>query len=250
MKLYSVCHKEFRSDAVERLTPDERQHIVSYIVNENYPKDYTHFSGFVDHIHEFRLENYNPKYQRNSFHEYSAIAHLYLNPSLTEGMTHVGVLHSDIIMQRGCVEEILEALVINPKTIFCDTIFRPPPRNSNVITPPLWLTTTQADFLARYVSERILPVNMERVYTEGWIGGMAIAENEVFLRFGEFLDKYSDDFTGILNETVLSSHVWSKTANAYCFITERMWGFYLMSLNLPIKHINIIHDREYKCYTA
>lgn len=248
MKLYSVCHKEFRDAAVSNLTPDERSHVISYIVNEGYPKDYTQFSGLIDHVQEFRLENYNPKYQRDNYYEYSAAAHLYLNPRLTDGMTHVGVLHSDIIMQKGCVDEMIETFAVSPETIFCDTLFRPPLRNANVIEPPLWLTTPQVQFIADYVSERLCFVDIERVYSDGWIGGMIVTDKDVFLRFGEFLERYSDDFTRILSETVLASHIWAKTPNAYCFITERMWGFYLMSLARPIRHINIIHDREYKCY--
>ena len=242
MKLYCVCHKEFRDEAVSRLTPQERTHVTGYIVNESHPKLY--FSNLVGHVKEYELENYNPKYQRDSFYEYSVAAHLFLNPSLTD--THVGVLHSDIIMEQGCVDEMIETFATAPETIICDTLFRPPQRNTNVIDPPLWLTTPQARFIVDYVSERLYPVDMEMVYSRGWIGGMAVADKDVFIRFGEFLNKYSGDFERLLNETVLASHVWAKGSNAYCFITERMWGFYLMSLNRPIRHINIIHDRDYK----
>jgi hypothetical protein len=247
MKLYCVCHKEFKSNVVERLTQSERKHVISYIVK--YPKRKAQFSNIVSNVKEYELENYNPQYQKDSFYEYSVAAHLYLNPRLAEGITHVGVLHSDIIMQKGCVDEMIETFAITPETIFCDTLFRPPPRNTTAIEPPLWMTTEQAQFIADYVSERLYPVDMEKVYSRGWIGGMAVADKDVFIRFGEFLNKYSSDFRRVLNETVLASHMWANIPNSYCFITERMWGFYLMSLNRPIKHMNIIHDREYKQYT-
>ena len=246
MRLYSVCHKELRSEAVSRLTPDERRHVIGYIVNEDYPKLY--FSELVDYVKEYELENYNPKYQRDSFSEYSVAPHLYLNPQLAEGITHVGVLHSDIIMQEGCIDEMIEVFATAPETIFYDTLFRPPRKNTKAMEPPLWMTTMQAQFIADYVSERLYPVNIERVYSQGWIGGMAVASKDVFTRFGEFLNKYSGDFERVLNETVLASHVWAKEFNACCFITERMWGFYLMSINHTIKQMNIIHDRDYKCY--
>jgi hypothetical protein len=30
-----------------------------------------------------------------------------------------------------------------------------------------------------------------------------------------------------------------------CGFTERLWGMYLMSLNMPLKQMNIVHDREF-----
>lgn len=249
MRLFLVCHKEFKREAIERLSENERKIVTAYIVNEHYPKDWSKFTNLTDRIIEYNLKRYNSKYQSNNYFEYSAIAHLYLNPELTDGISHIGVLHSDIIMQNGSIDEMNETFAINPNTIFCDSLFRKPERNSIAEDPPLYLTTAQAEFIAEYVSERIQSVDMERIYTEGWIGGMVVASKDVFLKFGEYLEKYSDDFQRILTKSVLSTHVWANIPTALSFITERMWGFYLMSLDRPIKHMNIIHDREYKIYT-
>lgn len=123
MKLYSVCHKELRDDVVAKLTPEEREHVIAYIVNEHFPKDWAQFSGLVHPICEFSLENYNPKYQYIKYFEYGTIAHIYLNECLRD--THVGILHSDIVFEEDSVNEMLEEFNRRPDTIFYQTFFGP-----------------------------------------------------------------------------------------------------------------------------
>ena len=151
MKLYSVCHKEFRSEAVEKLTEGERSHVVSYIVNENYPKDLSRFSDLVSNVKEYELENYNPKYQLNKYFEYGTIAHIYLNNSLRD--THVGILHSDIVFEENSVNEMLEVFDRTPDTIFYNTFFGA--EIDKITQHPLYLSPDEVRVLSNYLTERI-----------------------------------------------------------------------------------------------
>jgi hypothetical protein len=238
MKLYATCHKEFRSVAVEKLTPSERGSVVSYIVNEHYPKDWSLFTNLIDNVKEYELENYNPKYQRNKYFEYGTIAHIYLNPCLHD--THVGLLHSDIVFELQSVSDMIEEFDKNHDTIFFNTFFGPD--IDPVTLHPLYLTAFEVKMFADYMTERLgIKINSEFILNTGWIGAMCAAPVEVFIRFGEFMERYSDEIENILNTDAWHLQTWPGK-HTICGIIERMWGFYLVSLNYPMKYMRIIHD--------
>ena len=240
MKLYSVCHKEFRPESVERLKPEERSQIWAYIVNENFPKDYNRFTGLVSHVREYGLTKYNPRYQQKAYFEYGTIAHIYLNESLRD--THVGILHSDIVFEEGSVNEMLEEFDRRPDTIFYQTFFGPELHPETL--HPLYLTEKEAHLLGNYLAIRMqIPTNVDRVLRDGWIGGMAAGPLDIFLRFGEFLEMYSEEMEQILAEDRWHLQTWPGK-HTICGIIERMWGIYLMSLGLPIKRMRIHHEQK------
>lgn len=240
MKLYSVCHKEFRPESVERLKPEERSQIWAYIVNENFPKDYNRFTGLVSHVREYGLTKYNPRYQQKAYFEYGTIAHIYLNESLRD--THVGILHSDIVFEEGSVNEMLEEFDRRPDTIFYQTFFGPQLHPETL--HPLYLTEKEAHLLGNYLAIRMqIPTNVDRVLRDGWIGGMAAGPLDIFLRFGEFLEMYSEEMEQILAEDRWHLQTWPGK-HTICGIIERMWGIYLMSLGLPIKRMRIHHEQK------
>lgn len=240
MKLYSVCHKEFRHDVIKDLTLQECKHVAAYIVNENFPKDYSRFSGFVSHVREFELPKYNLKYQANKYFEYGTIAHIYLNECLRD--THVGILHSDIVFEEDSVNEMLEEFNCRPDTIFFQTFFGPELHPETL--HPLYLTEKEAHLLGNYLAIRMqIPTNVDRVLRDGWIGGMAAGPLDIFLRFGEFLETYSEELEQILAEDRWHLQTWPGK-HTICGIIERMWGIYLMSLGLPIKRMRIRHEQK------
>lgn len=236
MKLYSVCHKEFRDAAVSNLTPDERSHVISYVVNERYPKDWSLFSNLVSQVREYELDKYNPVYQQHKYAEYGTIAHIYLNPSLRDA--YVGTLHSDIVFETGSVQEMLET-IDRQDTIFYNTFFGP------VLHPhtlhPLYLTPSEVRQLSSYMADRIkMNINTDRVLREGWIGGMCVAPIEVFMRFGEFMERYCGELEEILADDRWHLQTWPGK-HTICGIVERLWGFYLVSLDYPEKYMRINH---------
>ena len=236
MKLYSVCHKEFSDAAVSNLTSDERRHVISYMVNERYPKDWAKFSTLVDQAIEYEFEKYNPVYQLHSYAEYGTIAHIYLNPSLRDD--YVGTLHSDIVFEKGSVNEMLET-IDRQDTIFYNTFFGPKLHPDTL--HPLYLTPSEVRQLGSYMADRIkMNINTERVLREGWIGGMCVAPLEVFMRFGEFMEKYCGELEEILNDDRWHLQTWPGK-HTICGIVERLWGFYLISLDYPEKYMRINH---------
>ena len=240
MKLYSVCHKEFRPESVERLKPEERSQIWAYIVNENFPKDYNRFTGLVSHVREYGLTKYNPRYQQKAYFEYGTIAHIYLNESLRD--THVGILHSDIVFEEGSVNEMLEEFDRRPDTIFYQTFFGPQLHPETL--HPLYLTEKEAHLLGNYLAIRMqIPTNVDRVLRDGWIGGMAAGPLDIFLRFGEFLEMYSEEMEQILAEDRWHLQTWPGK-HTICGIIERMWGMYLMSLGMQLRPMRIRHEQN------
>lgn len=237
MKLYSVCHKEFKSEAVAKLTPSERSHVISYVVNERYPKDWSLFSNLVSQVREYELEKYNPVYQQHKYAEYGTIAHIYLNPSLRDA--YVGTLHSDIVFETGGVQEMLETIDRQPDTIFYNTFFGPKLHPETL--HPLYLTPSEVRQLSSYMADRIkMNINTDRVLREGWIGGMAAAPLDVFMRFGEFMETYCGELEEIFADDRWHLQTWPGR-HTICSIIERLWGFYLVSLDYPEKYMRINH---------
>lgn len=240
MKLYAVCHKEFRDESVNTLSEAERNHVISYIVNESYPKDHSRFSALVSQVNEYELERYNPKYQLNNYYEYGAIAHVYLNESLRD--SHVGILHSDIVFECNSINEMIEALTNEPDTIFYNTFFGP--FADKVTQHPYYLSYDEVHLLCNYLTERIgLYINTSRVLTTGWVGGMSAGPVDVFIHFGEFMERYTDELEDILNTDAWHLQTYPGK-HTICGIIERLWGFYLVSLNYPLKYMRIRHEQN------
>lgn len=240
MKLFANCHKEFRPEAVENLTADERAHVWAYIVNENFPKDYSRFTGLVSHVREFGLPNYNPRYQQKAYFEYGAIAHVYMNSSLQD--KYVGTLHSDIVFEEGSVNEILEGFDRNPNTIFYQTFFGPQLHPETL--HPLYLTPAEATRIGNYLAMMTgVPIDVPRVLREGWIGGMAVAPLDVFLSFGEFLENYSPELEEIVEKDKWHLQTWPGK-HTICGIIERMWGMFLMSLGMQLRPMGVRHEQN------
>jgi len=241
LRTYSACHKEFRESTVENLTEQERKSVCAYIVNERYPKDENNFSDKVEHIKEYELPVYNKHFQEIKYLEYSLLPHVFLNPLLTEGLTHIGMLHSDISFQNNSIKDIILDLEQDPNQIFYNTFFGP---LQNPDGGPLYLSPEQVYKICDYTSIKMKKyINPLSVLHTGWIGSQCIAPIKVFWEFGKFMQENYKEMEEILllDKWDLQSY---PDKHSPCGFIERIWGFYLVSLNMPIKRMRIDHIRE------
>jgi len=241
LKIYSVSHREFRDEVTNNLLPEEKQKVYCYIVNDNYPKNDENFSKKIENIKEYELSFYNKYFQEHRYLEYSLIPHIYMNENLTSGCTHVGMVHSDIIFEKDSINNIMNELEKNPNQLFYNTFF------NSLQQPdggPLYLSPEQLVKICDYSSQKLkMFINYQKILSFGWIGSMCVGPVEVFKNFGKFIiDNYQEI------QEIIEADKWNiqsyPNKHSVCGIIERMWGFYLVNLNLPIKYMNIIHDRN------
>lgn len=242
IKIYSICHREFWDTAINNLDGEERKNISCYIVNEKYPKDLSKFSNKIDHIREYDLPHYNEKFQERSYYEYSFIPHVYLNPDIFKNYTHIGMMHSDIVYKTNSVRKIVEELGNNPDQIFYYKLF------NGFKWPdggPLYFSNNQLENICEYMSIKLkMFISPSKILYEGWIGSMAIAPKEIFIKFGKFMEENYEDFHDILFNNRWNIQDTKPNKHRACGFIERLWGFYLISLNKPLKYMDIIHDQD------
>lgn len=231
LNFFLVAYDRVLDKVLDNLSEEELSCITCYAVQKKIPKQ---ISAKISRIYEeWNLPWSDYSYQTKQYYEYGAIAHLYKNQNLIAKNTHIGLLHYDVLFKKNSVNEIKEHLTNNPSTIFYQMI-RPPEQMS--------LLDFEFNKLCEFMSSRLgVFINPTNIKQNGWISeSLSVTPKEVFLKFGEFLLYHAHEI-----ETILKNNVWgimNHCPHRICGIIERMWGFYLVSLNMPLKQLNVVHD--------
>ena len=233
IKFYLVSYDRCDHRAVSKLTSDEREKVICYAVNGAVPKI---IGARVKIINEWQLKWHSPRYQTLKYYEYGCIVHCVKNPELLEGLTHVGLLHNDVLFAPNSINNMITKLDENSRQIFYIIL-----RQNDV----LYFTSEQLKYIAEYMSPKLdINVDPEYIWNNGFISeALTVTPVDIFSKFGEFMIKYQYDF-----ENMLDTNRWglmSTVKHRLCGLVERFWGIYLMSCGLPIEKMNVEHDREF-----
>jgi hypothetical protein len=228
LKFYIVSYDECRNAVVDKISESERNNVCCYSVNESHPKRIT---NKIQNVNEWDLNWHDETYQDLQYYEYSLIPHIAKNESLIENISHIGLLHFDTYFKSDSINEIKKDLIKNPNQIYYMVYIKDP--------ISLYMSRDQLDKMCLYMSSKLkMFINANIIWNIGWIShAMVIAPTDVYIKFGKFMVNNKQDFENMIrNKTFGPGH-------RPCGLMERMWGFYLVSLGLPIKKIdNIVHD--------
>jgi hypothetical protein len=232
IKYYLVSYDQCLHRAVSNLTKEEKDKVYCYAVNSTKFKNIT---ARVKIVNEWQLPWHDNRYQFLQYYEYGFFPHMVKNPPLFEGLTHIGMLHNDVLFHENSVNDMISKLGKNPNQIFYIIL-----RKNDV----LYFDKKQLKSIAEYMEPKLnIKIDVDKVWNDGWISeSMVAAPLEIFTRFGEFMLKYQFDF-----ENILSTNRWGlmdKVKHRNCGFTERLWGIYLVSCGMPIEKMNVDHDRD------
>ena len=230
LKIFLVSYDSCEQKAVVALTKEECSNVYCYAVGKSKLKMIT---AKVKRINEWELPWHDNRYQFLQYYEYGTLPHLYKNPKLTEGLTHVGMLHNDVLFHENSVNDIYKKLEKNPNQIFYIV-----KRKNDV----LYFSKYQLSEIANWMEPKLnITIDVEKIWNDGWVSeSMALAPKEIFMRFGKFLLDNQFEM-----EAMLSTNKWGlmdKVKHRNCGFTERMWGIYLMSCGMSVEKMNIDHD--------
>jgi hypothetical protein len=231
LNFFAVTYDTFLDKAVEHLTESELSNVVCYATQKKVKKNITPKVKTI--INEWELPWNNYDFQTYQFYEYGALAHLFNNQDIIKDLTHVGIVHYDVIFNKESINEIYKKIDQENNTIFYQML-RPKEQLS--------LSFFEVSRLCEFMSERLgVFVNPEIPWTQGWVSEcMSVTPKDIFLKFGEFLSLHYKDIINILKNNTWN--IMNHCPHRVCGIVERMWGFYLMSLPNNKVPMNITHD--------
>lgn len=231
LDVFLVTYDRLYDKVVDRLSLDERGHLKCYCVQKGVSKDIT--SLVPKRLNEWELPWNNYDLQTKQYYEYSAMVHLYNNQDIIENTTHVGILHYDVLFRENSINDIITELNKNPETVFYQ-----------MIRPKEQLSLLRHEFnnLCNIMCKGMeIEIDCDNIWERGWISEcLSVTPKHVMLKFAKFLNDYRDNI-----EYILKNNVWNimnHCPHRLCGIVERLWGIYLMSLNLPLQQLNILHD--------
>ena len=231
LKFFLVTYDRLCDSAVENLNETELSDIVCYNIQKSVPKNITPL--VTTQINEWELEWNDFDYQRKQYYEYASFVHLFNNPKLTENITHIGILHYDIIFKKNSVEKMYKYLEENPNTLFYQRMLG---------LPNLYFSRYELNHLCEFMSEKLeMNIDPNNIWNNGWISeALSLTPKSVFMKFAEFLLNNKSEIENILlqNKWGIMNHI----NHRICGVVERMWGFYLVSCGLTLKKMDIIHD--------
>ena len=232
IKYYLVSYDRCDHRAISKLTLEEREKVICYAVNGAVPKI---IGAKIKVVNEWQLKWYAPRYQTLKYYEYGLIPHCVKNPELLDGLTHVGLLHNDVLFAENSVNDMISKLEENPRQIFYIIL-----RQNDV----LYFTKDQLKYIAEYMSPKLnIDVNPDYIWNNGFISeSLTVTPIDIFIKFGEFILTYQYDFENILNTNRWG--LMNTVKHRLCGLVERFWGIYLMSCGLPIEKMKVTHDRE------
>ena len=232
IKFYLVSYDRCDHRAVSKLTPEERSSVICYAVNGAVPKL---IGAKIKVVNEWQLPWHSPRYQTLMYYEYGAIVHCVKNPELLEGLTHVGLLHSDVLFGKNSINNMIEELNENPRKIYYIVI-----RKNDV----LYFTRDQLNHIIDYISPKLnITIDANKIWNEGFVSeSLSVAPIDIFRKFGEFILSYQHDLENILNTNRWG--LMSTVKHRLCGFTERLWGIYLVSCGLPLQKMDVKHERE------
>ena len=230
---YLVSYDRLYDRVIDNLDNNELETIYCYAIQKKIKKNIT---DKIKTINEWDLEWNDYQYQTKQYYEYGAIVHLLKNPDLIKNCTHIGLLHYDIIFNVNSLKDV-ETNLCNNKDMIHYQCIRP---NNQLL-----LTKHQLNMICKFLSDKLhISIDPDYIWTNGWVSeALSVTPKEIFLKFGQFL---FDNKTEI--ENMLINNMWGlmqTTNHRICGFVERMWGIYLMSLNMKMEKLNIIHDRDF-----
>lgn len=230
LNFFIVTYDRLYDSSVNLLDKNELNKLKCYTVQKSVPKS---IISNVDIINEWELEWNDYSYQTKQYYEYSIFPHLLKNAYLIDDLTHVGLLHYDIIFQKNSVNDIVHEISKSKDKIFYQRIRG---------VDDLYLTKYELDMLCDFMGTRLnLKIDSNQIWKNGWISeALSVTPVSVFKKFAEFIIKYSDEIENILIENKWG--IMNNINHRVCGIIERMWGFYLVSVGMQLVPMNIIHD--------
>lgn len=232
LKIFLITYDRLIDRAIEKLTETEKENIVCYTVQKNIPKNIV--DGVLI-VNEWELFWNDYTYQQKQYYEYGSFVHLLNNEYLIEGLTHIGILHYDIIFKENSISNIIDYIEDKNK-IFYNKI-----RYYN----ELYLTPFELFNICEFLNKRLnVNINYEFILNNGWISEcLSVVPIEIFKNFAKFIQEYRTDI-----ENILLNNMWgimNVIPHRMCGIIERMWGIYLVSSGMELKQFDIIHDWNY-----
>jgi len=231
INFFVIAYDLLLDKVVQQLSEDELNKLTSYTVQKRIPKQIS--AKINNRINEWELPWNDYFYQTNQCYEYGAMVHLFKNKELIENLTHIGILHYDVIFNKNSINNILLELTKNPDTIFYQMIR---PREQ------LSLSKYEVFKLCEFMEERMdIMIDGSIAWNDGWISeALSLTPKYIFEKFALFLYKHHLEIKDILKTN--RWNIMDHCPHRMCGILERMWGFYLVSRDLPLRQLDIIHD--------
>ena len=232
VKFFLHSYDRLDDRAIENLTSKELECVKCYTVEKNIPKN---ISSKVERINEWELEWNDYSYRNKKYYDYGAIVHLVQNPSLIDGLTHIGLMQYDVLFQKNSVNNIISKLNENPNIIFYNNIRG---------VQDLWLSEYEFIQICNFISDKMkIQIYIFNIIKNGWISEtFSVTPIEIFKKFGEFMLNNKQDIEDILDKNRWG--IMNNIKHRMCGIIERMWGFYLVSINYKLERMNIEHDHN------
>lgn len=231
---FIVTYDRLYDKAIEKLTSLELDDVTCYNVQKKVPKQIS--SLIKTQINEWELSWNLYDFQKKQVYEYGTMIHLYKNLNLLESITHVGILHYDVYFNKSSISNIQKEILNNDNIIFYQKI-----RTKEQLSLSFYEVSKLCEFMSERLGQYIDP-NIP--WKEGWVSeSLSVTPKKIFLKFAEFLYDYINDI-----ENILKNNIWNimnHCPHRMCGIIERMWGFYLVNQNLPLKEMDIIHDWDF-----
>jgi hypothetical protein len=230
LNFFLVSYDRLDDKVINNLSDSEVDTVKCYAVQKSVPKKIT---PRVEVINEWELDWNDYSYQSKQYYEYGTIIHLINNPHLIENLTHIGLLHYDVLFNENSVNDILESISNNPNQIFYQRI-----RHIN----DLYLSRYHLVEICNFMNEKLeMNISADNIWDNGWISeALSVTPVDVFKKFGNFILDNRNEIEDILlkNRWGIMDHI----NHRICGIIERMWGIYLISYGLTLTKMNIEHD--------
>jgi hypothetical protein len=233
LNFYIVSYNKLYNRISQNLDDESLKLLKAYYVRKSIPKEIT---LDIDHINEWDLPWNEYSFQKKQYYEYATIIHLTKNIDLIKDLTHIGLLHYDVIFQNNSIDEIISGLNYNANQIFYQCL-----RGPN----DLYFNTNEFLGICNFMSQKLnMIINPRLIIEKGWISeAMSVVPIDVFTRFGNFLIDNHQEI-----EDILISNRWgimNSVNHRICGIVERMWGMYLVNCGMELNKMNIVHDWDY-----
>lgn len=231
LEIFVVAYDQINDRVVEQLSSEELKLVTAYTVQKKVKKDITSYIKKIINEWELIWNNYN--FQSKQYYEYGTFVHLYNNYELIKNLTHIGLVHYDVLFHKNSINEIIDTLNVDPETIFYEMRR---PRNQ------LSLLDNEIEHVCNFMSNSLgMDINSNYVKNNEWISEcLSITPKHIFIKFAKFLNDFHSEIENILSQN--RWNIMNHCPHRLCGFIERMWGFYLISCGLPLKQMNIRHD--------
>jgi hypothetical protein len=230
-KFFLVTFDRLYNRVIEHLSSEELEKVTCYCVQKKVSKNISKKINNI--VNEWELPWNNYEFQTKQYYEYGAMVHILQNSELFDNVTHIGLLHYDVIFNKNSINDMISELMHTP-----DTIFYQQRRPNNQTS----LSFFEAERLCDLMSSKMgVHIDITLAWNNGWVSeALSLTPKNIFLNFAKFLH---DNHLEI--ENILKTNKWgimNICPHRICGIVERMWGFYLVGCGLPLKQMNVIHD--------